>query len=165
MKYCGHLFNWSHQEAESEKVIGQSICQWQVSFTQELIVQHARAVLLNKYGLCFCHWLHDTSFFTTEWAFSVIDKSTEVFTCGANEITGEGVLFSRLWTNTNMYLSKRRQSTSFRYSTQGHMKKICYNHNLFVFGLIKRNSIIALIVFRWTHLDFASYKRQCTVKL
>lgn len=48
MKHCSHLLNWSHRGAESGKVIGQSICQWQVSITPARIMQSARAVLLNK---------------------------------------------------------------------------------------------------------------------
>lgn len=48
MKHCSHLLNWSHRGAESGKVIGQSICQWQVSITPARIMQSARAVPLNK---------------------------------------------------------------------------------------------------------------------
>lgn len=107
MKYGSHLLNWSHREAESGKVIGQSICRWQVSFTQELIVQHARAVLLNKYGLCFWLWLHDTSFFTPEWAFCVIDKcDRSIYTWGKWNNRRSSFVFQAVGKHKNSYVQK-----------------------------------------------------------
>lgn len=90
MKYCSHLLNWSHQGAESGKVIGQSICQWQVSITREMIVQHASAVPLNKHRFCFWLWLHGTSLFSPHsWIkMNVIHKwnISPVFGSGQTEM-------------------------------------------------------------------------------
>lgn len=53
MKYCSRLLSWSHQGAESGKVIVRSICQWQVSITRVAAAARASALSQSKHRFLF----------------------------------------------------------------------------------------------------------------